>query len=240
MDLPSFALQSHLSQPVPVTRRSSGMIALPVEFDTQQEGSLSSRMPNSKIDEISAHADLRYDIESVLLKNCSVRGATRYLESGLREPQCVIEKPRSVMASCDPVGRWLDECTVSDPSARTGSSELYRNSCVCTSREGGTAIPLKTFAQNFIERGFQKKKIRGVMVWPGIRIHDHEDNNAAHRSKAGPFLEHRSQITFRRAIMHRPLRRHLPGGTSHDVYTAARPRNPRQWLEPPALAGNDR
>lgn len=108
-----------------------------------------------------------------------VRGATRYLESGLREPQCVIEKSRSVMASCDPVGRWLAECTVSDPSARTGSSDLYRSYCVYMSREGQTGIPLKTFAQNLIERGYEKKKTRGVMVWQGIRIHDHEDKNSA-------------------------------------------------------------
>jgi putative DNA primase/helicase len=77
-----------------------------------------------------------------------VRGATRYLESGLREPQRVIDESRSVMASRDPVGRWLDECTVSDGTGRSGSSDLYQNYCLWASREGETAnSSLKSFVQ---------------------------------------------------------------------------------------------
>jgi putative DNA primase/helicase len=107
-----------------------------------------------------------------------VQGAMCYLESGLREPQRVIEESRSVMDSRDSIGRWLEECTFSDLQARSRSSDLHENYCLWASREGEIAIPtLKTFAQSLKERGYQSMKSNGVMVWLGIRIHDHRDNN---------------------------------------------------------------
>lgn len=118
-----------------------------------------------------------------------VRGATRYLEAGLREPQRVVDESRAVMASCDPVGRWLEECAVSDQQARTRSSDLYQNYRVWASREGEIAMPsLKDFAEKLKGRGWQTKKSNGVMVWLGIRIRDNRDRDAAVLTEGSPTL----------------------------------------------------
>jgi putative DNA primase/helicase len=107
-----------------------------------------------------------------------VRGATRYLESGLGEPQRVVEESKSTMASCDATGRWLEECAIRDPQARSKSSELYKNFCAWAGREGEIASPSwKTIAQSLVDKGYQSKKSNGLMVWHGVRIRDERDDN---------------------------------------------------------------
>jgi P4 family phage/plasmid primase-like protien len=106
-----------------------------------------------------------------------VRGATRYLQSGLREPQRVIEESRSVMASCDPVGRWLAECTVADQQACSSSTALYENYGRWASREGEAPVSIKGFGRVLEERGFPDAK-RSLKYRRGIRIRDDRESNA--------------------------------------------------------------
>ena len=107
-----------------------------------------------------------------------VQGATHYLETGLREPQRVIEESKSTMASCDAIGRWLEECAIKDPQARSKSSELYENFRDWAALEGETSVPSsKAIAQSLVGKGYQSKKSNGLMVWHGVRIRDERDDD---------------------------------------------------------------
>lgn len=107
-----------------------------------------------------------------------VEGAKCYLESGLREPKRVMEASRSVMASCNPVGRWLEECTIADPSAFSKSSDLYENYKQWASQEGEiTILTWKTIVPRLEERGYKEHKSSGLMGRRGIRLNDNRDHN---------------------------------------------------------------
>jgi putative DNA primase/helicase len=109
-----------------------------------------------------------------------VRGAMRYLDCGLREPQRVINASKALIASCDPVGRWLDECTISEQQARTKSSDMYQSYCRWASAEGETShLATSKFSEALEAKGWTKKKTGGVMVWIGIRLRDYRDDDAA-------------------------------------------------------------
>jgi putative DNA primase/helicase len=99
-----------------------------------------------------------------------VHGCTAWQTNGLDDPDTVADATAAYRAESDAIGRFLDERCNLHPAFRTQSAHLFTGWtrwCVGEGLDPGTN---KAFTSALEERGYDRAKSSGRMVWNGITL----------------------------------------------------------------------
>lgn len=99
-----------------------------------------------------------------------VEGYLAYQREGLAAPVAVDKATNEYRDSSDMLGLFLSERCVIQPNAHVGSSPLFDSWKAWCEKENLQAGSQKSFSTRLQERGFDKTKSHGSMVWAGIGL----------------------------------------------------------------------
>lgn len=90
-------------------------------------------------------------------------------ESGIQWPDAVEKATADYRSDSDPLGRFIDACTMPDPDARIGSSEMHALFVAWARANGETEWSAKGLAAALKERGWASKK-SDTVFWLDHRL----------------------------------------------------------------------
>lgn len=99
-----------------------------------------------------------------------VAGYRQYLERGLAEPDSVRQATSQYRRDSDALGRFLNEHCVLNETIRVRSSALFSAWCQWCAAENLEAGTQTEFSTRLTDRGYDKTKTGGRMVWQGIGL----------------------------------------------------------------------
>lgn len=105
----------------------------------------------------------------------AVRGHAAWLESGLGEPKEVAEATAGYRAEMDVIEAFIEERCVLGPNVRAKATPLYQAYKAWCEDAGERPEKQTSFGLRLGERGFERKKIRGVIWWAGIGLREDGD-----------------------------------------------------------------
>jgi putative DNA primase/helicase len=119
-----------------------------------------------------------------------IEGAKKYFKNGLPRLPMMIDAKQALRDSCDDLGRWLDESVEQAPQFRVTSAVFYKSFLSWSQAEGNTyPIAQRIFTERLRDKGFEVKKLHGVMTWPGLRVCEHEKDLGRMENTGGVKLE---------------------------------------------------
>ncbi len=98
-----------------------------------------------------------------------IEGCREWQRIGLAPPKTVRDATADYVTDEDAVGLWIEECCILDPNASQPTSALFASWQMWAERRGEFVGTMKGLSQKLTDRGFQKKKTNGMMVFAGIR-----------------------------------------------------------------------
>jgi P4 family phage/plasmid primase-like protien len=101
--------------------------------------------------------------------NHMLKGLLDFLRNGLVEDRETEEATAEYRRDSDQLGRFLEQCVVRDPDARTQVTEFHRTFIAWCRVNAGTEWTQKGLAGAMKERGFESKQ-SNVMWWLGCRL----------------------------------------------------------------------
>jgi P4 family phage/plasmid primase-like protien len=111
---------------------------------------------------------LRGELPGIL--NWALAGCAAWREHGLVEPNLIKAANSEYRDQSDRLREFLaEECDVSDPTAMTRSSEIYRLYNFFAELRGQHPMSDQRFSEVMKERGFVKKERKGIGYWVGIK-----------------------------------------------------------------------
>lgn len=93
---------------------------------------------------------------------------------GIDPPQSMQDLKSRIMEAADPVGSFLKECAILDDKARTPTPEFFRAFKAWARENGARVFSDAALRDNLTEKGFEKGKSNGNMVFKGFRWQDDE------------------------------------------------------------------
>lgn len=118
-------------------------------------------------------ARLRAELPGVLA--WAVRGCLEWQQYGLGEPPEVTEATNEYRAEMDPLGPFFGERCVLHPNARAYAGELYAGYAAWCEQAGERPMSQREFGLRLQERGFERRIVRGRVVWVGLGLRGGED-----------------------------------------------------------------
>ncbi len=103
-------------------------------------------------------------------------GCRQWQDSGLAEPDPVLNATAAYRADSDAVGRFLTECCWTRPGCKVQSSLLFDSWEKWCDDEGAEPGTKKSFAINLQNRGYDTTKSNGRKVWTGIGLTTESDS----------------------------------------------------------------
>ncbi len=103
--------------------------------------------------------------------NWLIEGWVDLNERGLDPPANAQERKASLRAMADPVGEFLTDCTLDDPSLRVRTSELHKAFVGWCEEEGFQAMGQQKFTNAMLARDFSKFKVSHEF-WRGLELRD--------------------------------------------------------------------
>lgn len=93
-----------------------------------------------------------------------VRGCLEWQKNGLREPEEVRLATEEYRSQEDTIGRFLDECTISNKAAKVKAGDIYQRfrTWFEKSGEAGRCTSQKSFGDEMTRRGFEKIRSNGL------------------------------------------------------------------------------
>lgn len=91
---------------------------------------------------------------------------------GIDPPQIMQDLKSRIMEAADPVGSFLRECTDIDQDGRTGTQDFFRAFKAWAKDNGARVFSDAALRDNLIEKGFEKGKSNGRMVFKGFKMKD--------------------------------------------------------------------
>jgi putative DNA primase/helicase len=89
---------------------------------------------------------------------------------GLKPPPCVLAATEEYFESQDAIKRWIEEECIQSERATVTTAELYQSWKIWAEKQGEYVGSVKKFAEDIINRGFQKwrsgqnRGVRGLML----------------------------------------------------------------------------
>lgn len=135
--------------------------------------------PEKRKTEIEAEAELRAELPGIL--NWMLDGFRDFywrIERGMGTPPGIDPPPamqalkERIMEAADPVGSFLRDCAVIDEKGRTPTPEFFRAFKAWARDNGARVFSDAALRDNLTEKGFEKGKYNGNMVFKGFRWQD--------------------------------------------------------------------
>lgn len=137
--------------------------------------------PEKRKTELQAEAELMGELTGIL--NWMLDGFRDFyarIEAGVGTPPG-IDPPEAmqalkdkIMEAADPVGSFLKDCAVLDSRARTPTPEFFRAFKAWARENGARVFSDAALRDNLTEKGFEKGKYNGNMVFKGFSWQDDE------------------------------------------------------------------
>lgn len=135
--------------------------------------------PEKRKTELQAEAELMGELSGIL--NWMLDGFRDFytrIENGIGTPPG-IDPPEAmqslkdkIMEAADPVGSFLKDCAVLDPKARVPTPEFFRAFKAWARENGARVFSDAALRDNLTEKGFEKGKYNGNMVFKGFSWQD--------------------------------------------------------------------
>lgn len=135
--------------------------------------------PEKRKTEIEAEAELRAELPGIL--NWMLNGFRDFytrIEAGagtppgIDPPTAMQDLKNRIMEAADPVGSFLKDCAVLDEKGRTPTPEFFRAFKAWARDNGARVFSDAALRDNLTEKGFEKGKYNGNMVFKGFRWQD--------------------------------------------------------------------
>lgn len=135
--------------------------------------------PEKRKTEIEAEAELRAELPGIL--NWMLDGFRDFytrIEAGagtppgIDPPDAMQDLKNRIMEAADPVGSFLKDCAVLDEKGRTPTPEFFRAFKAWARDNGARVFSDAALRDNLTEKGFEKGKYNGNMVFKGFRWQD--------------------------------------------------------------------
>jgi putative DNA primase/helicase len=110
---------------------------------------------------------LRAEASGIL--NRLLDGLRDYLECGLQQGREIEDATAKWRRDSDAVGRFMEQCTVAEPGAKTQSSVLWQTYTAWATVNAGPTYSNKGFTGILDDRGYQRVQ-DNVMVWVGVKL----------------------------------------------------------------------
>lgn len=91
---------------------------------------------------------------------------------GIDPPDAMLNLKDRIMESADPVGSFLKECTEITPEGRARTADFFRAFKSWARDNGARVYSDAALRDNLIEKGFEKGKSNGLMVFKGFKFKD--------------------------------------------------------------------
>jgi putative DNA primase/helicase len=127
------------------------------------------RIPDEEVDR-QLPEKLRAELPGVL--RWALRGCLDWQAEGLGEPDEVRTATEGYRAEMDVLAAFLDERCMISPTVRAQASPLYKAYRDWCESAGEKPESQRGFGMRLTERGFERKKSRGVYWWLGVRLSD--------------------------------------------------------------------
>lgn len=137
--------------------------------------------PEKRKTELQAEAELAGEMSGIL--NWMLDGFRDFytrIEHGKGTPPGIDPPPvmqslkDKIMEAADPVGTFLKDCAVMDPKGRTPTPEFFRAFKAWARDNGARVFSDAALRDNLTEKGFEKGKYNGNMVFKGFTWQDDE------------------------------------------------------------------
>lgn len=103
----------------------------------------------------------------------AVEGARLWYESGLEDPQLVINATAEYKNNADALSEFIGSAVTEVEGANTPAADLYKAYKVWAYRNDLMVKDTwgrNTFYQSMDERGFKRMKIKGALVFPALEV----------------------------------------------------------------------
>lgn len=111
---------------------------------------------------------LRAELPGIL--RWAVEGCVEWQQHGLRVPDEVKVATEGYKAEMDVLGQWINDCCVTEPSAKTTMADLYNSYKNRCEANGEYTLQQRVFGKHIRERGFKESKSGSQRLWKGIGL----------------------------------------------------------------------
>lgn len=91
---------------------------------------------------------------------------------GIDPPQAMLTLKDRIMEAADPVGTFLRECADLEPGTRTRTADFFRAFKAWARDNGARIYSDSALRDNLSEKGFERGKSNGLMVFRGFKLKD--------------------------------------------------------------------
>ena len=102
--------------------------------------------------------------------NWALGGCVLWSEEGLVEPESISEATKEYRSDEDILGIYIAESCDCDPNFKINAKPLYDDYKKWAKEAGERVMTSTMFGKQMVERGFQKIKTSGLMVYSGIKL----------------------------------------------------------------------
>jgi phage/plasmid-associated DNA primase len=91
---------------------------------------------------------------------------------GIDPPEVMLTLKDRIMEAADPVGTFLRECADIEPDTRTRTADFFRAFKAWAKDNGARVFSDSALRDNLSEKGFERSKSHGLMVFRGFKLKD--------------------------------------------------------------------
>lgn len=124
--------------------------------------------PGDKLKDPALKAKLLAEAPAILA--WMAHGTRMFIKDGLRVPRRWKDATQEYRSREDRLGAWMDECCERDPSAKTAMKSLLESFNQWATQEGEQTMTPHAFGPAISDRGFQRRKVHGMMFSFGLRL----------------------------------------------------------------------
>lgn len=125
------------------------------------------------------HLPERLDAEAEAVLAWAVAGWQAYQEKGMTDPDAVKVATDRYRFDSDSVGRFLADCTISNPHGRIAAGALYERYSRWAADDGAEVLSKKPFGQELERRGFSDTRTGSGRYRKGLLLRADEDEDDA-------------------------------------------------------------
>ncbi len=153
------------------TRRR--LVFIPLEVN------LRALPPDQRRSELDVDAALRAELPGIL--NWLLDGFQDFFQRledglgvppGIDPPEAMLSLKDRIMEAADPVGTFLRECADIEPDTRTRTADFFRAFKAWAKDNGARVFSDSALRDNLVEKGFERGKTNGLMVFRGFMLKD--------------------------------------------------------------------
>ena len=102
--------------------------------------------------------------------NWALDGCALWLEEGLVEPESISEATKEYRSDEDILGIYIEDSCVCNPDSKVNAKPLYDDYKKWAEDANERVMTNTMFGKRMVERGFQKSRTSGLIVYSGIGL----------------------------------------------------------------------